>query len=277
MAKPSKLPSVSSVPSVVSTLSPSLVGASEPKSATALATSPFATAREHAQAANLHADQATWHALQCGLELLRLKAELGITQGKRTDKMNLPHAAGSWAEVVQREVGISDDTARRWMHMAEGALGKIEHTPESFLPLPPTKRADALGELERLAEAAGSQRDFLRLLFGVQSDPPKPKGGYRETRADGSERAKKRTKAQIARDLFEHEARLHLPKLRERLDHVLALILAEKAGPVRAWDLLDDAQLEALKAAAADLRDGILATQKRRAQLRGKQPPALPQ
>ncbi len=63
------------------------------------------------------------HAVRCGLELLRLRAEVGISRGG--DRRSNPHAAGlipNWADLVARELGISDDTAQRWMRAARGYL-----------------------------------------------------------------------------------------------------------------------------------------------------------
>lgn len=149
---------------------PSGDAAPAPSQQLAVADGPvFVVAREHAQAANLHADQATWHALQCGLELLRIKAALGETRGKK------PQAAvflkDSWADTVQREVGISDDTARRWMHMAKGGLSKLEIEPEKFLALPEPRREKAVEKLRTMAEKAESQSDFIRELYGLKPPP----------------------------------------------------------------------------------------------------------
>lgn len=74
---------------------------------------------------------ATVHAFRCGLELLHLKAEHpeirgGTAPGGAKTGRN-PHCAGieTWAATVERELGISDDTAQRWMRAARGLLIRL--------------------------------------------------------------------------------------------------------------------------------------------------------
>lgn len=82
-----------------------------------------------------------------------------------------------------------------------------------------------------------------------------PEGGWRETKADGSPRNKKRTKAQIERDTFEGGAPI---KCRHTI-RVINLLLGLH-GPQKepAWAMLDDGDLETLKTAAYDLYHGVL-------------------
>lgn len=88
----------------------------------------FSTARHHAQEAFRLGTAAANHAVLCGIELIRLRDQVGTTQGQRNDlKRTSPQAAEklSWPELVRREVGISDDTARRWMQAARNQLPAI--------------------------------------------------------------------------------------------------------------------------------------------------------
>jgi hypothetical protein len=65
--------------------------------------------------------------VMCGFALAELKKTHGIKQGKRTD-LQLPDQSGSstpteaksWPELVTEHAGISDDTAGKWMKMADG-------------------------------------------------------------------------------------------------------------------------------------------------------------
>lgn len=56
-----------------------------------------------------------------GIELKRLKKNLGETRGRKN-----PSASGiSWGDLVKRELGITDDTATKYMLMAEGSKKRI--------------------------------------------------------------------------------------------------------------------------------------------------------
>jgi len=59
--------------------------------------------------------------VMAGFALCELRKAHGTNQGKRTD-LTSPHDAEKldWPELVEQHAGISDDTARRWMLMAEG-------------------------------------------------------------------------------------------------------------------------------------------------------------
>jgi hypothetical protein len=95
--------------------------------ATPSAPAAFSAARHHAQEAFRLGSAAANHAILCGIELIRLREaqpELrGRTpsSGKKTDTIGVL----SWPELVRREVGISDDTARQWMQAARNQLPAI--------------------------------------------------------------------------------------------------------------------------------------------------------
>lgn len=88
--------------------------------------SPFFTAAMHAQEFYRLGREAGQHAIMCGMELIRLQDSHGETRGRKGNK---PHAAvfsrETFAERVWQEVGISDDTARRWMQAARAQLPAI--------------------------------------------------------------------------------------------------------------------------------------------------------
>lgn len=104
--------------------------------------------------------------------MIQLRAAHGISQGKRTDlphdagssKANLPHDAGSsgsWPVIVAREVGISDDTARRWMKAAANALLEIHIEPKQFLTLKENTRAPII---DRLAEVVATKQCIADMI-----------------------------------------------------------------------------------------------------------------
>jgi hypothetical protein len=89
--------------------------------------SPFAPARAHAQRAFEHGMALANEAVMCGIELIRLREDHGEHRGgDRKSKNQKPHDvvfdSGDWPTLVQREVGISDETARRWMQAARAQL-----------------------------------------------------------------------------------------------------------------------------------------------------------
>ncbi|WP_009964052.1 hypothetical protein [Verrucomicrobium spinosum] len=77
-----------------------------------------------------------------GLELKRLKKNLGETRGRKN-----PNASGiSWGELVQQEVGITDDTATKYILMAEGSKKRIpmlEKLEEKLLTAPLSSLTEA--------------------------------------------------------------------------------------------------------------------------------------
>jgi len=59
--------------------------------------------------------------VMAGFGLIEMRKQFN-SQGKRADLATSPHdvAKLGWQETVEKEVGISDETARRWIAMAEG-------------------------------------------------------------------------------------------------------------------------------------------------------------
>lgn len=92
--------------------------------------SPFAAARQHAERAFQLGQALGEEVTLCGLELIRLYELRGIQRGgdRKSGKIKAASCgfdSESWAELVMREVGISDDTARRWMQAARAQLPAI--------------------------------------------------------------------------------------------------------------------------------------------------------
>lgn len=86
----------------------------------------FATARHHATEAFRLGTAAANHAILCGIELIRLRDAHPVgPSGGRPSKTSNALGGFSWPELVRREVGISDETARQWMQAARNQLPAI--------------------------------------------------------------------------------------------------------------------------------------------------------
>jgi hypothetical protein len=137
------------------------------------------SARSHADEVRALINQSCGPAACCGLDLHLYKLSLGVKHGG--DRKSKPHDADliRWQDVVQEQVGISDDTARRWMQMGIGALGQLQTTEAAYLEMTETQRAAVKAKLCRLTEGK-SQLDFFRELAQFS------RGGA--THHDGSKR-----------------------------------------------------------------------------------------
>lgn len=80
----------------------------------------FATASHHAKEMRRHATYGVAHRIMLGVELQRLHENSGIQQGG--DRKSKPQGAVliPWPKLVHTHCGISDDTARRIMKLADG-------------------------------------------------------------------------------------------------------------------------------------------------------------
>jgi hypothetical protein len=121
--------------------------------------------------------------VMCGFALNELKKTHGITKGKRTD---LPHGAGSsetpksWPDLVMEHAGISEDTAGRWMKMADGVKGKWKKLApqdqlKQLMAVPPSqwKEEDTkliTTSLHKIADGQ-TQTEFMRELGLAKKKP----------------------------------------------------------------------------------------------------------
>ena len=90
--------------------------------------SPFSAAKNHAEEFYRLGRAAGQHAILCGMELLRLRETSGIAHGGDRKSSKIKTAAcglDNWETLVEREVGISADTAARWMQAARAQLPAI--------------------------------------------------------------------------------------------------------------------------------------------------------
>jgi len=233
---------------------------SSPLSVTPTKADPWAVARVHAHLVQQHASRAVEHAMACGLELLKIRDSHPELRGGNRHSEQKAHdalfAREGWYEVVQREVGVAKDTARRWMLLAKGWLARRELDQAGYLALPDAERDQLAEEARADASRHATQLDFLRELYGVR--PPPGHGlddhprGYARTRRDGSPRAPKRNAAQIE---AEHALAQFAEKLAPTLDEWLAADL---------YRHLDDGRLLELHHMLLDLhcKTGALLSQR---------------
>lgn len=155
-------------------------------SATVIITATWDGVRHWINAAKMFEQGKLFSQVMTGFELLALHKANGISQGKRTDlSTNLPHDAGSWSEIVKKEAGISDDTARRYMDMAKAAAPRLKKLPalKNFDPFTnniaqlPEPQREALSSAVKKLTDGKSQADFFNELYKQPSGNPNPKDG----------------------------------------------------------------------------------------------------
>lgn len=147
----------------------------------------WATVREHVALATKFAHGQLACQVVAGMELAALKKEFGISAGRPSTK--LPHGAvikiPHWDDLVKERAGISDDTARRWIAMAEGIKKKWKNLPSASLlrmlvQSPPSQWSDddtkaIFTALHKCTDGL-TQMEFM-LDIGVAKKPSGGKGG----------------------------------------------------------------------------------------------------
>jgi len=192
---------------------------------------------------------------------------------------------GNYGLWISEHFPKSDETARKFTLLAEDFLAKSQpklefespkgkKSPVSLLLAEAIQHIDALNSetldlnhpVVRAVEEYVNERTSTQLWFDLKQEKlPDQRGGFRPTKKNGAPRAEKRTDAEIARDEYEE----HAPAVcRRTAETMVELLLLEGPGKERAWDILDDEELDKLKLQAHDLYEGALASQKRRKALR---------
>lgn len=110
-----------------------------------------------------------------GLELIELRKQNKIRPGRPTDPM-----APQWADLVAEHAGISDETARNWIRMAEGVRPRLKKLPgvgalfRELLEVPlhqlTVEQHHLLEEAVHKATDGMTQIEFLREL-GIAKQP----------------------------------------------------------------------------------------------------------
>lgn len=140
------------------------------------------TARRFANAANRFEHGAVACRVMAGIALLDLHQSHSIRAGNPADRD--PETQPAWPEIVKRELGVSDETARRWMAMAKSALPRLQsgEAGEVFrqlLTIPITELSEHQCKVlnhavEKLVDGR-SQLDFMESLGLIA--PSGPRGG----------------------------------------------------------------------------------------------------
>lgn len=140
--------------------------------------------RQYAQAAREFGRAQVACQVMAGLELLELRKRHRVTTGKHVNE------GPSWPDLVAEHAGISDDSARRWIAMAEGVRPRLKKLPgvgALFRELLERPLHELTVEQHHLLEQAVhkatdgmTQIEFLREL-GIAKLPPGHgvKGGAR--------------------------------------------------------------------------------------------------
>lgn len=172
------------------------------ESATMAVSQEFAAAKEYQQLARLHLHAAAGYMVLTGLELKRLRATHGETRGAGLAKdkaRNIP-----WSHLVKQELGISDETARKYIAMAEAAKNRLPIIKQLEQKLLSTPLA-MIEEKEQLVQATlkltdgHSAKSFMEEM-GIAKPPP----GIREENRNkgGNSTQRKLTPAEEAQGKF---------------------------------------------------------------------------
>jgi hypothetical protein len=217
------------------------------------------------------AQDGTRRILLCGLFIETIVANL-----KRGE-------LGPWIEAHRTEIGVGQASIYGWRDFSREVLKQVgieNYNALEFskplhetLALPaaevPEDCREARAKIDELIEGKSVKQLMFQFREGEVFEDKLIRTGRGGNRA--ATRGPRRTNLEISRDDFEFSARVILPRAKDVLTKLLTLEGPHpKANdPIpRAWDLLDDKQLADLKGMAIDLRDGILESERRRAQLR---------
>jgi hypothetical protein len=149
-----------------------------------------------------------------------------------------------WEDAIKEEVGISDETARRWMQMGIGALGQLQTTEAAYLEMTDAQRAAVKTKLCRLTEGK-SQLDFFRELAQF------PRGGA--THRDGSKSKTDKLALAEGPEAAVAAKRAKATTALESLALAVNAALKLKAD----WPLVDDAILKQLGGRLVDVRTAL--------------------
>ena len=191
---------------------------------------------------------------------------------------------GPWVESHQAEIGVKYSSICGWRQLAEEVLKQVGFQNSNalefsvpaheFLALPaaevPEDCREARAKIDELIEGKSVKQLMFQFREGEVFEDKLVRTGRGGNRA-GSRTGKRRTNLELDRDTFEGKARAILPHVTRLLGDLLTIEgpHPKPSDPIpRAWDILDDKALLALKQLAIDLRDGILESERRRAQLR---------
>lgn len=157
----------------------------------------FDLARKYWRGSMLAAGAMAYGVIMMGLELTRLHKLYGVRAGRPKADNSRTSAVINWPELVQREMGFSDDTARRYMMMADVAKTKIKALRDvDVLNKPILSQSEHL--MKAVAKIAdGETVKQLMIAWGIVKKPSGGKGGGAGRPEDSKDT---RTEAQKAND-----------------------------------------------------------------------------
>lgn len=169
----------------------------------------FAQAKHYLQMAKVSAAQSVAFMILAGGELTRLHKTHGISQGKRTD-LTSPNGGGSWEKIVDRELGISDTTAQRYMDMFRGAKKRVPLLNAKELltiplgELPEEKQKKIVGAVSKATDGMTAQEVMWEWGFAKRPQGGSARGGAKVKASDTNDNttedgATEQTAAQLAK------------------------------------------------------------------------------
>lgn len=158
---------------------------------TAIATPPaqlFAKAREYNDAAQLHGRLSVAAMIMCGVELARIKLELGFTHGgDRKSSGHAGHLIGTWDELCETHAGIPRRTVSRYTELAI-VCGKKVRGLESLMTEDPNKfdqdKRDRITKAVAKAVDGHTATEILREWGVAKLDPVKASLDARAAKED---------------------------------------------------------------------------------------------
>ncbi|MDE2099093.1 MAG: hypothetical protein KGL39_17700 [Patescibacteria group bacterium] len=134
--------------------------------------------------------------VMAGFSLRALRDDYGSHQGKRNDTSPNDSERLGFQEMVRRETGLSDDTARRWINMADGIKARWKKLPardrlRALMSMPPNQWSEPdvklIGDAVHKATDGRTQLEFMWEL-GLAK---RPQGSGAAGRAPGEGGSKK--------------------------------------------------------------------------------------
>jgi hypothetical protein len=199
---------------------------------------------------------------------------------------NLKHGQlGPWLDAHETEIGCSRRSIFAWRELSSEVMKQVgvekvqllhfSKPLHETLALPVSEVPEDAREVREKIDELIAGKSVRQLMFQFREGEVFEDKLIRTGRGGDrtANRGPRRTNDEIERETFELAGKAACNDARRVLRHLLTLTGPVKLGPggkepPRAWDLLDDKALRELKEMAIDLRDGILASESRRAQLR---------
>lgn len=156
----------------------------------------FAKTRTFLQAAKASMAQGVAFMVLAGAELERLHKLYGIRPGRpalnspNAGGINSANAGGSWAEVIKRELGIGEETARRYREMFKAARKRVplldadELLDTPMRDMPELKQKQLLAAVQKVTDGQTAQQ--LMWDWGMAKKPQgsAARGGVRTPKGD---------------------------------------------------------------------------------------------